>query len=55
VFTASTASERSNLGQRVTGWLEAHASVIVTDAVTVQSSNAAWHCVTIVLFYREGT
>lgn len=53
VFSATTASDRAALGQRVSAWLAQRPAVRVVDAVTTQSSDEAFHCLTITVFYRE--
>lgn len=53
VFCASTAHDREELGHRVTRWLREHPEVQVVDQVTTQSSDEAFHCLTITLFYRD--
>lgn len=53
VFCATTASDREELGERVAGWLRAHPDAVVLDRVVTQSSDDAFHCVTITLFVRE--
>ena len=52
VFSATTATDREELGTRVTRWLREHPESEVMDRVVTQSSDEAYHCVTIVLFYR---
>lgn len=51
VFSATVASEREALGERVTQWLRAHPEVELVDRAVRQSSDERHHCVTIVLFY----
>lgn len=53
VFCATTASDREELGERVARWLRAHPDAEVVDRVVTQSSDDAFHCVTITLFVRE--
>lgn len=52
VFSASTIADREGLGERITKWLRER-DVEVVDEVTSQSSDEAYHCVTVTLFYRE--
>lgn len=51
VFSVSRARERSSLGDTVTEWLGRN-NVEVLNTVVVQSSDDAFHCLTIVLFCR---
>lgn len=54
VFSASKQKERDELGEQVTRWLDAHgAGVEIVDHVVTQSSDNAYHCITITLFYRK--
>ncbi len=54
VFSATTGGERERLGERVTAWLRAQPRpIVLVDRAVIQSSDARFHCVTIVLFYRE--
>lgn len=53
VFSATMAQEREHLGEKVTGWLRQHPGVTVVDKIVTQSSDQAFHCVAITLFYVE--
>ena len=53
VFSATKAREREELGETVTRWLRANADVEVVDRVVTQSSDDEFHCLTIVIFYRQ--
>jgi len=53
VFSATKAKEREELGESVTRWLRSNADLEVVDRVVTQSSDNEFHCLTIVLFYRE--
>ena len=53
VFSATKAKEREELGDSITRWLRANADLEVVDRVVTQSSDNEFHCLTIVLFYRE--
>jgi hypothetical protein len=53
VFSATKAAEREKLGEKVTTWLRGHADYDVVDAVVRQSSDAEFHCLTIILFSRS--
>ena len=53
VFSATKAKEREELGDVLTRWLLANPSVEVVDRVVSQSSDNEFHCLTIVLFYRQ--
>ncbi len=53
VFSATKAKEREELGETVTRWLRSNADVEIVDRVVTQSSDDEFHCLTIVLFYRN--
>jgi hypothetical protein len=53
IFSATKAKEREELGESVTRWLRSNTGVEVVDRVVAQSSDDEFHCLTIVLFYRE--
>jgi hypothetical protein len=52
VFSATKAKEREELGETVTRWLRSN-DIEVVDRVVTQSSDDEFHCLTIVLFYRN--
>ena len=53
VFSATMAQERENLGDRITEWLRTRPQVQVVDTVVTQSSDEAFHCLAITVFYWE--
>ncbi|MCK5799493.1 MAG: hypothetical protein KAI47_20020 [Deltaproteobacteria bacterium] len=53
VFSATMAKERDHLGNRVTDWIRSHPDLDVVDTVVTQSSDDAFHCLAITLFYHE--
>lgn len=53
VFSATKAREREELGETVTRWLKSSPEIEVVDRVVSQSSDNEFHCLTIVLFYRQ--
>src|SRR6266851_1370917 len=53
VFSATKAAERAQLGDRVTTWLDAHPEHEIVDAVVTQSSDWAFHCLAITVFWRS--
>ncbi len=52
VFAATKAKERELLGETITDWIRSHPDFDVEDKIVTQSSDAAFHCLTITLFYR---
>ena len=55
VFTATKARDREDLGEAITRWLKDNPRLLPIDRVVVQSSDREFHCLTIVIFYRELT
>jgi hypothetical protein len=53
VFSATKAAERERLGEKVTTWLRGHTDHDVVKTVVRQSSDAEFHCLTIILFSRS--
>ncbi|HMU40876.1 MAG TPA: hypothetical protein PKE31_17840 [Pseudomonadota bacterium] len=53
VFSATMAQERDQLGEKVTSWLAERPDVQVVDTIVTQSSDEAFHCLAITLFYQD--
>jgi hypothetical protein len=53
IFSATMFADREKLGERVTAWLGSGPPRKLTDIIVTQSSDAAFHCVTISIFYQE--
>lgn len=53
VFSATMVADRDQLGEKITAWLANHPSCQVTDMVVTQSSDEAFHCLAITVFYWE--
>lgn len=53
VFSATMVADRDQLGEKVTAWIAAHPDCKVTDIVITQSSDEAFHCIAITVFYWE--
>jgi hypothetical protein len=51
VFSATMAPERDNLGEKITAWLRDHPNCEIVDTIVTQSSDEAFHCLAITLFY----
>jgi hypothetical protein len=51
VFSATVPASRAGLGEVITTWLHANRSIKLVDLVVRQSSDAEFHCLTIVAFY----
>jgi hypothetical protein len=52
VFSATMQLDRDRLGDRVAQWMADNPQLEVVDHSTTQSSDNAYHCLSIVLFYR---
>jgi len=55
VFSATMVADRDQLGEKVTAWIASHSECKVTDIVITQSSDEAFHCIAITVFYWEET
>lgn len=53
VFSATMLGDRERLGERVTEWMRDNSQCEVRDAYVTQSSDEAFHCIAITLFYWE--
>jgi hypothetical protein len=53
VFSATMVADRDQLGEKVSAWMHHHPQNKVTDIVVTQSSDEAFHCIAITLFYWE--
>ena len=53
VFSATMVADRDQLGEKVTDWIAKNAHKKVTDMVITQSSDEAFHCIAITVFYWE--
>jgi hypothetical protein len=53
VFSATMAQERENLGEKVTAWIREHSQHQIVDTIVTQSSDEAFHCLAITVFYWE--
>ena len=52
-FSATMAKARDALGEQVTAWLSSTPDREVVDTVVTQSSDEAFHCIAITIFYRD--
>ena len=53
VFSATMAQERDQLGEKITHWLDQHRGWRIVDKIVTQSSDEAFHCIAITLFFWE--
>jgi folate-dependent tRNA-U54 methylase TrmFO/GidA len=52
VFSATMAQDRDQLGEKITNWLRERPNVEVVDKIVTQSSDEAFHCLAITLFFN---
>ncbi|MBA3463027.1 MAG: hypothetical protein H0T46_23930 [Deltaproteobacteria bacterium] len=55
VFSATMVADRDQLGEKVSDWMQRNQQFKVTDIVVTQSSDEAFHCIAITVFYWEDT
>jgi hypothetical protein len=53
VFSATMVADRERLGEKITEWLTANPQIDVRDMVVTQSSDEAFHCLAITVFFWE--
>ncbi len=53
VFTTTLARDREVMGETVTRWLGDHPELETVDREVRQSSDSKFHCLSILVFYRE--
>jgi hypothetical protein len=53
VFSTTLARDRDALSDRITSWIRENPNLEITDKVVTQSSDKEFHCLSIMLFYRE--
>ena len=55
IFSATMVADREQLGEKITAWMAAHQTCRPVEFVVTQSSDEAFHCVAITLFYFDET
>ena len=53
VFFATKVRDRDSLGESITDWIRANPTNRIVSKSVTQSSDSAFHCITITLFYQE--
>lgn len=53
VFSATMMGDREHLGDKVTQWIAANPQAKITDITVTQSSDEAFHCIAITVFFWE--
>ena len=55
VFSATMVADRDQLGEKVSSWMHHNPQLKPTDIVVTQSSDEAFHCIAITVFFWEDT
>jgi len=55
VFSATKAREREELGEVIGKWMNNHPDIEIVDRDVRQSSDNEFHCLTIILYYRNAS
>lgn len=53
VFSATMAKERGALGETITSWLRSKPGITILDKIVTQSSDEAFHCLTVLIWFQE--
>jgi hypothetical protein len=53
IFSATMVADREQLGEKVTAWISSHPNCKPVEFVVTQSSDEAFHCLAITLFYFD--
>ena len=53
VFSATMVADREQLGEKVSAWMHNNPHFKVTDIVVTQSSDEAFHCIALTVFYWQ--
>ncbi len=53
IFSATMVGDRNGLGEKIIAWLRTHPAIEPVDSIVTQSSDSAFHCVAITIFYWE--
>ena len=53
VFSATKAKEREELGEVINRWIRDHREVEIVDRVVTQSSDNEFHCLAVILFFKD--
>ena len=52
VFFATKARDRDALGEKITDWIRANPAIRIVSKTVTQSSDSAFHCIAVTLFYQ---
>lgn len=52
VFSTTMIRDRERMGEEITDWLRAHLDYVPVITIVRQSSDAGFHCLSILIFWR---
>lgn len=52
VFSSTRSSDRMTMGERISEWMVSHPDIQIVDIRVVQSSDDAYHCLSIVILWK---
>lgn len=52
VFSVTKARDRNELGDTITTWIRDHKEYVITETCVLQSSDAEFHCLSVLVFYK---
>ncbi len=52
IFSTTVMRDRQVMGESITRWLDDNQSIEIADTIVTQSSDDAFHCLTVSIFYR---
>lgn len=55
VFSTTMVRDRAVMGEAITQWIADHPELEVVDRTALQSSDNEYHCLSIVLWFRQRT
>jgi hypothetical protein len=53
VFSATLARDRESMSETINNWLQKHPNLDIVDKTVTLSSDKQFHCLSIILFFRE--
>ena len=53
VFSVTMMADRARLGDDVTEWIQANPSYEIREVIVTQSSDEAFHCLSMTIFYFD--
>ncbi|HPH64361.1 MAG TPA: hypothetical protein PLF40_01380 [Kofleriaceae bacterium] len=53
IFSATMMMDRLQLGEKCTAWIQEHPDFQIVEIQVTQSSDEAFHCITLTVYYFE--